>query len=157
MIGNDVVDLFLAEQESNWQRKGFLEKLFTVDEQLLILKSEDKPVLIWTMWSQKEAVYKILRQKGANRGFYPLKIECFDTEKVRFQNEVFYTTTSRKGNLLQTLAVTKRSDFKICELLSSKQELIYENEIPFYLLNGIKMHATKSHHGRFENIYFLKK
>ena len=29
MIGNDVVDLQLAKTQSNWQRKGFLEKQFT--------------------------------------------------------------------------------------------------------------------------------
>ena len=29
MIGNDVIDLQQSRQESNWQRKGFLEKLFT--------------------------------------------------------------------------------------------------------------------------------
>ncbi|WP_332368793.1 hypothetical protein [Spirosoma telluris] len=30
MIGNDIVDLTQAKQESNWQRKGFLHKLFTL-------------------------------------------------------------------------------------------------------------------------------
>jgi hypothetical protein len=33
MIGNDVVDLALAQKESNWKRKGFLNKLFTSVEQ----------------------------------------------------------------------------------------------------------------------------
>ena len=29
MIGNDIVDLSLAAIQSNWQRRGFLEKQFT--------------------------------------------------------------------------------------------------------------------------------
>lgn len=91
MIGNDVVDLALAARESTISRKGFLDKLFTVEEQLFIKTSEDKTLTIWTIWSQKEAVYKILRQKGATRGFYPKKIECISIEKVRYQNEVYYT------------------------------------------------------------------
>ena len=33
MIGNDIVDLNLAERQSNWQRPGFLEKQFTIQEQ----------------------------------------------------------------------------------------------------------------------------
>ena len=36
MIGNDIIDLSLAETESNWQRKGFLEKQFTAKEQAII-------------------------------------------------------------------------------------------------------------------------
>ena len=36
-IGNDIVDLNLAKTESNWQRKGFLEKQFTQKEQEEIL------------------------------------------------------------------------------------------------------------------------
>jgi phosphopantetheinyl transferase (holo-ACP synthase) len=157
MIGNDVVDLALTEQESNWQRKGFLEKIFTVDEQLRIENAADKSVLIWTMWSQKEAVYKILRQKGASRGFYPLKITCLNAENVRYQNEDFYTKTSKVETSLQTLAVTKKTDFDKCRCLSLAAPLVYEKEIPFYLKNGIQLYATKSHHGRFESIYFLEK
>jgi len=157
MIGNDVVDLALTEQESNWQRKGFLEKIFTVDEQLRIENAADKPVLIWTMWSQKEAVYKILRQKGASRGFYPLKIACLNAENVRYQNEDFYTKTSKVETSLQTLAVTKKTDFDKCRSLSLAAPLVYEKEIPFYLKNGIQLNATKSHHGRFESIYYIEK
>ena len=41
MIGNDIVDLKLAKNQSNWQRKGFLEKQFTEEEQKTILT-------IWT-------------------------------------------------------------------------------------------------------------
>ena len=33
MIGNDIVDLNLAKTQSNWQRKGFLERQFTKKEQ----------------------------------------------------------------------------------------------------------------------------
>ena len=41
MIGNDIVDLNLAKTESNWQRKGFLEKQFTDSEINEILNSEN--------------------------------------------------------------------------------------------------------------------
>ena len=32
MIGNDIIDLSFAKLESNWQRRGFLEKQFSVNE-----------------------------------------------------------------------------------------------------------------------------
>ena len=37
--GNDIVDLSLAKTESNWKRKGFLEKIFT--ENSLLINLED--------------------------------------------------------------------------------------------------------------------
>ena len=68
-IGNDVVDFQYAQQQSNWQRKGFLTKIFTSKEQDLIAESENQEKAVWQLWSQKEAVYKIIRQLGAPRGF----------------------------------------------------------------------------------------
>ena len=37
MIGNDIIDLDVAKTESNWKRKGFLDKIFTANEQFQIL------------------------------------------------------------------------------------------------------------------------
>ena len=95
MIGNDIVDLALAKKESNWKRKGYLDKIFTVSEQLLIQKFTNQELAIWNLWSRKEAVYKIILQKGGIRGYYPIKIECLDLNlengKVQFENQIFYT------------------------------------------------------------------
>ena len=55
MIGNDIIDLSLAKIESNWQRKGFLEKQFTAKEQQLILEAPNSFVMVWRLWSMKEA------------------------------------------------------------------------------------------------------
>lgn len=58
MIGNDVVDLKLAARESNWRRKGFMEKVFTTAEQEVISSSAEKDITVWLLWSMKEAAYK---------------------------------------------------------------------------------------------------
>ena len=58
MIGNDVVDLALAAKESNWRRKGFLQKIFTESEQELIFSSENPDMMVWRLWTMKEAAYK---------------------------------------------------------------------------------------------------
>ena len=76
MIGNDIVDLSAAARESNWERKGFLKKIFTKDEQLLILSSQQPEVTLWLLWTMKEAAYKIYsRQKGI-RCFAPTSLCC---------------------------------------------------------------------------------
>jgi hypothetical protein len=42
VIGNDIVDL-AARKESNWKRPGYLNKIFTTKEQLLISSAESIP------------------------------------------------------------------------------------------------------------------
>ena len=118
MIGNDIVDLKLAAAESNWQRKGYLDKIFTNLEQQFILKSDNQSELIWMFWSRKEAVYKILLQQGFQKGFYPKKIECLDIDfesgKVFFDNNIYYTKTSLSINYIHSVAVLHQA---ICFIL----------------------------------------
>ncbi len=76
MIGNDVVDLNLAKTESNWQRKGFLEKQFTDFEISEILKSVNPFLKVWLFWSMKEAAYKCYVQEYQKRFFSPKKFSC---------------------------------------------------------------------------------
>lgn len=58
MIGNDVVDLELAQIESNWRRTGFLNRVFYEYEQDKILSATNQDVMVWLLWSMKEAAYK---------------------------------------------------------------------------------------------------
>ena len=107
-IGNDIVDLNLAETQSNWQRKGFLEKQFTEKEQGEILKSECPFLKVWQFWSMKEAAYKCYTQKIEKRFFAPQKFECSLTEEgkgfVTFDNSKFFTTTFFNTFYMHTIA-----------------------------------------------------
>ena len=76
MIGNDIVDRAQAKRESNWQRRGFLDKLFTPSEQQLIRRADDPECLVWTLWSMKESAYKATTRKTGKRVFNPTKISC---------------------------------------------------------------------------------
>lgn len=58
MIGNDVVDLKTAAVESNWRRKGYLEKIFSPRERALLSSGGDLHSTVWLLWSMKEAAYK---------------------------------------------------------------------------------------------------
>lgn len=58
MLGNDVVDLHLAAVQSNWRKKGFLEKVFSPEEQQLVKNSSKPHQMVWLLWSMKEAAYK---------------------------------------------------------------------------------------------------
>lgn len=87
MIGNDIVDIAKTKRSSNHLRARFLEKLFTSREQKIIEKSKDPFVQVWTLWSMKEAAYKVYTQIQPSRFYNPRGFECFVDQ---FQNKVQY-------------------------------------------------------------------
>lgn len=159
MIGNDIVDLALAKKESNWKRKGYLDKIFTVSEQLLIQKSTNQELAIWNLWSRKEAVYKIILQKGGKRGYYPRKIECLDLNlengMIEFENQIFYTITIVKNESIYSIAVQNVNDFRNIKTLDNSHLLFKVDGIPFISINNEVKNVSKTHHGKFERIVYL--
>jgi phosphopantetheinyl transferase (holo-ACP synthase) len=109
-VGNDIVDLQLAEKESNWQRKGFLEKQFTEQEQSFILNSENPFLSVWIFWTMKEAAYKCYTQKHPKQFFAPSKFDCNllnnDRGSVSFKNNKYFTTTDINTFYIHTIAET---------------------------------------------------
>ena len=116
-IGNDIVDLSLAKIQSNWQRKGFLEKQFTQKEQIEILASENPFLKVWLFWSMKEAAYKCYTQKNEKRFFAPKKFQCTLTSKeegfVVFEDSKFYTATFFNAFYIHTIADEVKNGGKI--------------------------------------------
>ena len=113
MIGNDIIDLSLAKTESNWQRRGFLEKQFTANEQQLILAATNSFILVWRFWSMKEAAYKVFAQQNEIRFFAPKKFDCLlISEKeglVFYKDQRFYTSSIVTQNYIFTLASFEKS------------------------------------------------
>ena len=158
MIGNDVIDLALAQKESNWQRKGYLDKIFTSKEQNLIFSADNPTIMVWRLWSRKEAVYKIIRQENGLRGFYPFKIENSDFENgiVCFEDRKYYTNSTQLGDMLHTIALKNYLFNQISEINSS-MKINKKDGIPYLISNRKKHYVSKSHHGRFEKIISLNK
>jgi phosphopantetheinyl transferase (holo-ACP synthase) len=162
MIGNDIVDLALAQKESNWKRKGFLDKIFTKNEQLQISNAENPEVMVWNLWSRKEAAYKIYNRQTQIRGYFPLQLECFDLEiingitfgKVVMKDSVYYTKTKISAQFINTIAVEKFEDLDKIKTLENRKNIQKNNGIPSYFRkdNLLTSPASISHHGRFERI-----
>lgn len=161
MIGNDIVDLELALKESNWKRKGYLDKIFTKNEQLQILNSENPDQTVWNLWSRKEASYKIYNRISGNRIYNPIQFECFEAEQsietVKNKGAVYFTKTEINSHFIHTISVVNLDDFKKIKYESRNSEIIKINGIPFLknhdkkVLNPISI----SNHGRFEKIVSL--
>jgi phosphopantetheinyl transferase (holo-ACP synthase) len=155
MIGNDVVDLALAQKQSNWQRKGFLDKIFTKREQILIQKSKNQTTMVWNLWSRKEAVYKIYNRETGIRGYFPLKLECFYESPtlgtICINDLTYYTQTQLSEDKIHTIAVAKNVYFAAIKVLSPNLKISKTNGIPFLFdaLSNTEKPVSISHHGRF--------
>jgi phosphopantetheinyl transferase (holo-ACP synthase) len=155
MIGNDIVDLALAKKESNWQRDRFLNKIFTVNEQLLIANAENPEIMVWNLWSRKEAAYKIYNRETGIRGFFPLQLECsFENATlgtVSIKKKIYFTQSKIENDSIYTIAVVEKKHFDRIENISSSDEIFKNNEIPFIIdsASKIKKPVSITHHGRF--------
>jgi phosphopantetheinyl transferase (holo-ACP synthase) len=155
MIGNDIVDLALARKESNWQRDRFLDKIFNVKEQLLIAKAENPEIMVWNLWSRKEAAYKIYNRETGIRGYFPLQLECFYENTtlgtVSIKGKSYFTQSQIENDSIYTIAVAEKKHFDKIESINSSDEIFKNNGIPFIIdsASKIKKLVSITHHGRF--------
>jgi phosphopantetheinyl transferase (holo-ACP synthase) len=165
VIGNDIVDLALAQKESNWMRKGFLNKIFTNQEQFLILNDPNPAVMVWNLWTRKESAYKIYNRKTGIRGYFPQEIECFNIElidgiqlgTVVIKDAVYYTKTVINTEFINTIAVVTIKDFNKVKVLKKSKNIQKKDGLPFYFesTHPESKPISISHHGRFEQIVSL--
>ena len=109
MVGNDIVDLKHAALESNWQRKGFLNKVFTSSEKQYIQDAENPFQMVWLIWSMKESAYKIYIQEYQHRFFNPKKLACTILNNsegiVKINNAIYATFSTSNSAFIYTVAV----------------------------------------------------
>lgn len=115
MIGNDIVDLELAATDSNWLRKGFLDKIFSDSEQAYILNSTEPFQMVWLLWSMKESAYKSYLQKNPKRFFNPKKLVCSllsDDKGIVYINDQKFSTKSQvTKSYVHTVSYSSKDDF----------------------------------------------
>ncbi|WP_438712026.1 4'-phosphopantetheinyl transferase family protein [Aquimarina muelleri] len=111
MIGNDIVDLQVAKVQSNWQRRGWLQKICTSAEQKDILSSKNPEMLVWKYWSMKEATYKAhQRHFKLSPVFNPKSFECTLGGKVYVDSFVYKTNTEIQNKYIYTIAMISNKD-----------------------------------------------
>lgn len=108
MLGNDIVDLNLAKIQSNWRRKNYLDKIFTVEEQLLITSADKPDEMVWLLWSMKESAYKIHNRKTGIRDFAPKSLSCTihadSYGAVNISDSIYFTKSNVQTAFIHTIA-----------------------------------------------------
>ncbi|QSW88860.1 4-phosphopantetheinyl transferase family protein [Flavobacterium endoglycinae] len=158
MIGNDIIDLAQSRIESNWQRKGFIEKLFTTEEQQFIKEYHEPEIMVWLLWSMKEAAYKIYNRQTKIREFSPKKLCCsFDSlkfdqveGKVSCGEKAYYTQTVITNECIHTIAVNDFKDINNVIEVENPEIVKDKNGIPYLKTAETLQDISISHHGRFE-------
>ncbi|MCM4158879.1 4-phosphopantetheinyl transferase family protein [Antarcticibacterium flavum] len=132
MIGNDIVDLQAAAAQSNWRRPGYLQKIFDREEQTQIYQSANPDLLVWTIWSMKEAAYKARqRECGLTRNFYPGRFKCkilkqetsSASGKVTIEEREYFTKTLYKNCCIHTTASTSAGTGIFSEIYPSSANI----------------------------------
>jgi phosphopantetheinyl transferase (holo-ACP synthase) len=159
LIGNDVIDLDLAAQESNTRRKGWLEKLFTKCEQKTINNAANQHQVIWLLWSMKESAYKAFVRETGITGFYPAKIKCdLQNSSVSIAGALFFTHSVTTDTCINTIACKRgiSLDRVIASAAGAMEDIIVKNcGIPFIYKNQMWLPASLSHHGAYRSLVYL--
>jgi phosphopantetheinyl transferase (holo-ACP synthase) len=140
VTGNDIVDITAAAAESNWKRTGFLQKVFTQNEQEYIHNALTPAQMVWKLWSMKESAYKIYTRQYGGRFFAPQKLSCTLLSETNGQvtiNTISYQTiTCTTENYIYSIARPEtygEVDFyNACFAMPGKQQFIYEKLIAHY-------------------------
>lgn len=141
MIGNDIVDLHLVSLQSNWRRKGWVQKVFTTSEQDQIYHTENPDQLVWQFWSMKEAAYKAHQRRFLHPPRYnPRDFMCSGDSVTIGKNR--YTTCSEfTRNYIYTIAYHDRLAYT--SKVFMKATVDYKNELQKYISSVLDMDVSK--------------
>ncbi len=108
MIGNDIIDLHLVKSQNKFRNQRYLEKVFCHEEQELIKSSQDPDLVLWTLWSMKEAAYKAhQRSENLSRKINPISFKClYDLTEEKVEVHV--------DNSIYLLSIDLTADYIHC-------------------------------------------
>jgi phosphopantetheinyl transferase (holo-ACP synthase) len=178
MIGNDVIDRVQSRLESNWKRKGWLDKLFTASEQRDITQAADPELWVWLLWSMKEAAYKVYNRTTGLAAFMPLQLRCSNitfsegkvTGTVCVKEEGYYTQSLVTTDFIHTISGPQNNLGQATVCLEHREKVTRRQSQKHYFFKDAagmpylaerasgRVHTVSySHHGRFEAIAFFPK
>lgn len=127
-IGNDIVDLNDPQAKSKENNLAFLSRIFSSAEQRLISESSAPHVMLWTLWSIKEASFKAAQKLLSNIRFIPKKFSCeiIEAKSARwlcyYNSACFNVHVTTTSDYVHAVAVNDASFFLSAVLLENCEE-----------------------------------
>lgn len=168
MIGNDIVDLVKAKEESDIFRPRYLEKICSSDEINLVLSSSNSIHTFWRIWTMKESAYKAFQRKlGFKTVFNPFAFICQfkDSEfgKVSYYDCQLSTKTIQTKDFIYSEVINSEENQRFfgttinfliklkAELnLQSLPEISRKEGMPVLKFFDKTLPFSKTHHGNFQ-------
>jgi phosphopantetheinyl transferase (holo-ACP synthase) len=108
MVGNDVIDLGDREVIEGPTHPRFDQRVFAAAERALLRSSRSPGLLRWTLWSAKEAAYKLARKRNSRVIFSPRRfvvdLEQADRARIHHGSIEFTVRIASAGHALHALA-----------------------------------------------------
>ena len=146
MIGNDIVDISLASTQSNWRRRGFLEKLFSKTEIDLVKRDKNPAAMVWRLWSMKESAYKANYRLHKIRRFNPQKLQCnlIDRQlgEVKIGDNLYRIRTEINQFYIHSIALKDRFKESVHHQIHNNGSLVNSGELYDMLLQHVAISAN---------------
>ncbi|MCA0131219.1 4'-phosphopantetheinyl transferase family protein [Winogradskyella alexanderae] len=143
MVGNDIVDIELAKRQSDWQRPRYLDKIFNLQEQQLIYASNEPTIMVWKLWSMKEAAYKLYTQVCPSRFYNPKAFTCNlkNGETVRYKS--FLCETNTKTTIHYILSEARLKNKLTTSKVINLENISHMNQGKTFEKEALKLFATE--------------
>ncbi len=163
MIGNDIVDLRLAESNSRASETRFWEKVLHPLEWEQFQSIKGQMVNKWVLWAAKESAYKLERRAGCQRLHRPKAYQVYmDSMYVigtrgtyafrMLQTPEFIHVYCCEKGVQDTVSLIDFWDAKV--VISSGEYILEKLQSGALSARFRNTHRTlpvsKSHHGRFQ-------
>jgi phosphopantetheinyl transferase (holo-ACP synthase) len=132
MIGNDIIDISVTKRKTDWKRRGFIDKIFSAEEQNIIGEAADPFLKVWRLWSIKEAAYKLNMRYDMSRKLNPSKINCelynHHAAVVYIKERKYYAYTLMSHDYIYSYA-TENEDNKSQHYIIKKNDVETNDQI----------------------------
>ncbi len=136
-VGNDIVAYKHKRCIGKWQNENFVKKVLTPLEQTQLQGQTNKDAFLWTLWTLKEAAYKLSCFLGNRNKFHAIQFEVQDcsiihdddiitlqlpvtnlttsslhqyVSKIKFSNQLFYGNTIVAHDCIHSLVFDKADE-----------------------------------------------
>lgn len=142
MLGNDLIDLRLSDNQGKVQQPRLLQKICTPSELYYIQQQKDPHRALWQVWSCKESAYKVAIKRNYQPCYRPLELCVLPHNEqiaiVQTPIGVIHTRTLFTDQYLHTIATPHTAQIdqiqhRIWELPATNEQYSPEVLHQYYL------------------------